>query len=262
MKGALAGPLGAYARSLAARRSSPIGPEPPKPATGPVACPRCHDAGWVRSDVPLGDPLFGVPVRCVCQKAADEARRFAQLRALSDFAGEDVAGYTFAGYDSRFNGEARAAFERWAANPEESPRWLMVWGAMGTGKSHLLRAAWNVLVAGGRSPVYAVAPTLLRYVREGIATGQYGARFEAVRTAPVLLLDDLGAEKRTDWTDEAWFELLNWRYQERLPTAVASNCAPDDLEGRIASRLQDARLSAVYAMKGPDYRRAVRKSVV
>lgn len=234
------------------------------PATPPVACETCHDAGWFR--VHVGPEPWRTELRrCACQRERDAARNFERLRKLSDFEDEDVAAFTFAGYDGKYDGDAARAVERWASDPlgpqdGNAPRWLVLWGKPGSGKSHLLCAAWNVLVRDGRSPVYAVALTLLRYVRDGIQAGEYGERFESVQKAPVLLLDDLGVGGSTRWSDEAWFELLNWRYKRRLPTAVATNCAPDDFEARIASRLQDARLSAVFAMKGPDYRRASRKA--
>jgi DNA replication protein DnaC len=223
-----------------------------------VSCEVCHDAGWYRVPVRGGQPWQTELVRCVCQKAADEARTFERLRKLSDFEDEDVAAYTFAGYNGKYNGDAAQAVERWAQDPlgwrdgdaPERPRWLLLWGTPGSGKSHLLRGAWNVLVADGRAPVYAVAPTLLRYVRDGIPGGEYSERFEQVQKAPILLLDDLGVGGSTRWSDEAWFELLNWRYPRRLPTIVATNCVPDDFEPRIASRLQDTRLSAVFAMRG------------
>lgn len=138
-----------------------------------------------------------------------------------------------------------------------APAWLLLYGGMGTGKTHLLAAAFYALLANKRYPVYTLTPALLDHVREGLdmeQPGAFGARFHAVQRAPILILDDLGAEKRSEWSDELLFKLLDYRYREALPTAVATNLIPADLEPRIASRLQDRALSTVVMMRGPDYR--------
>jgi DNA replication protein DnaC len=137
---------------------------------------------------------------------------------------------------------------------------VVLWGMTGTGKTHLLAAAFNALLAAGKVPCYCVVPLLLDHVREGYDAGDYGERFRTVLDAPILLLDDLGAEKRTDWTDEALFKLLDYRYRHELPTAIGSNLPPDDLEERISSRLQDGALSVVVRMRGPDHRRTRKRA--
>ena len=100
--------------------------------------------------------------------------------------------------------------------------WVLLYGGMGTGKTHLLAAAFNVLLGAGRYPLYTVVPALLDHIREGLDepdSREYGARFRAVRSASILLLDDLGAERSSEWSDELLFKLLDYRYREGLPTA-------------------------------------------
>lgn len=224
----------------------------PAAVAGPVyACKRCHDMGWVR--VFVGPEEWKTELRrCPCQHEADDRRAWERARSVSDLSDEQAT-LTFEDYNARHNPAALAAAQGWsdgAATP-----WLVLWGAMDTGKTHLLSAAFNVLLRGGKHPVYSVVPLLLDHVRAGIAEGEYGERFEAVMRSPVLVLDDLGAEKRTEWADEALFKLLDWRYRHRLPTAIASNFHPDELEGRIGSRLQDTRLCTVVELVGPDQRK-------
>jgi DNA replication protein DnaC len=79
---------------------------------------------------------------------------------------------------------------------------------------------------------------------------------EDARSCPVLLLDDLGSEKRSPWTDEQMYRLLNHRYNEGLPTVVASNVLLEELEPRIASRMQDSSLAQVVLLAGEDQRLA------
>jgi len=79
-------------------------------------------------------------------------------------------------------------------------------------------------------------------------------RMHEATEAAVLFLDDLGAEKRTPWTDEQLFSLLNHRCIHRLPTVIGSNCRLDELEERIASRMRDGSLSEIIVMAGRDQR--------
>lgn len=200
---------------------------------------------------------------CGCRADAIAQARWERALAASDIAPRLLA-LDFASYDPTHNPHALQAAQAWT---EDSARaslpWLLLYGGMGSGKTHLLAAAFNALMAQGRYPLYTLVPALLDHVREGLddekKPGEYGARFRAVREAPILILDDLGAEKRSEWSDELLFKLLDYRYRQELPTAVASNLIPADLELRIASRLQDRSLSVALLMSGPDYRLGLRK---
>lgn len=213
--------------------------------------------GWIKRHV--GPEAWRTElVRCSCMREADEQARAERARRLSDL-GSRHQGCTFASFDvSRAPGDsnarAAASSAAWASDNRLYP-WLVLWGDRGTGKTHLLAAAFNALVAAGKTPIYVVAPMLLDHFREGYDAGDYGERFRSVMEAPLLLLDDVGSESRTRWTDEALFKLLDHRYRYELPTAIATNVLPCDLEVRIASRLQDVSLAVVVELVGSDMRR-------
>src|SRR5262249_20076040 len=129
--------------------------------------------------------------------------------------------------------------------------------APGTGKTHLVAAIANQLMHTDAAPLYVVVPDFLAFLRDGFESGHGDgaeARMEQAKAAGVLLLDDLGAEKRSEWADEQLERLLNHRYYERLPTVIGSNLIPDEMEMRIASRMQDRRLSRVVPILASDYR--------
>lgn len=196
----------------------------------------------------------------MCQREADANRRAERARAASDAAPERE-GCSFSAYDATYNGGALAAAAAWATGyagsgcriPGWRP-WLFLHGGFGSGKTHLLAAAFYTLLDAGYAPIYTVVPLLLDHIRDGINAGDYSARFYAVRDCPILLLDDLGAESQTPWAQEALFKLVDYRYRLGLPLAVATNLKPDDLEPRVGSRLRDRKLSAPIAMAGPDWR--------
>ena len=83
----------------------------------------------------------------------------------------------------------------------------------------------------------------------------YDERFELVRSVPLLILDDLGAESAAPWVREKLYQLVNHRYSYRLTTVVTSNLKPEAIEPRIYSRLCDPGVGTLLTLRAPDYRR-------
>lgn len=216
--------------------------------------------GWLRQDVPVVHPDFGKAVRCRCQLESDKLRAYARAQRASNLTDKLL--------DKRFDTykptpQTRDAFDHCQAFARRPAGWLYLYGTRGTGKSHLLAAIANVLLHTTARPLYVVYPDWLDYVRAGYeASGgnveSAHERMQAAKTIPVLLLDDIGAENRSKWTDEHLYKLLNARYDANLPTVIASNLHPDKLEERVASRVQDVDMGDVIALGGPDYRRRPR----
>ena len=220
-------------------------------------CQWCSDLGFYRVDVPVGHPDFGRAIRCPCRADEDRAIRAKRAQQASNLGGRLLA-KTFETFDRRRSDSARnacAVLQDFAENPAG---WVLLQGNRGTGKTHLLAAVANALTATGGAPLYVVTPDFLDYLREGYDAEKLSEnasrRMQAARDCPALLLDDLGVEKRSLWTDEQLYRLLNYRYNEGLPTVIASNVMLDELEPRIASRMQDASLTRRVVLAGEDQR--------
>ena len=82
----------------------------------------------------------------------------------------------------------------------------------------------------------------------------YDERFQQIRNANLLVLDDLGTENSTAWASEKLFQIINHRYNEQLPTVITSNAKLDRIEDRIVSRMLDSRLSRYVFLDAEDYR--------
>lgn len=138
-----------------------------------------------------------------------------------------------------------------------------LWGEPGRGKTYAAAHAVRVSVEGSRGPKVPAklvsARQLLDSIRDGFNGGDRGALRRA-ETVPLLALDDLGAERPTDWAIETITGLIDARTAEGLPTIVTSNYSLGQLRGlwggmpgaRIASRLGGA--CERIEVTGPDRR--------
>ncbi len=155
-------------------------------------------------------------------------------------------------------GESLATAYKLARNFAENPEgWLVFLGTCGCGKTHLAAAIANYRLKRRRPVVFAVVPDLLDHLRSTFNPESritYDELFEGLRTAPVRILDDLGAHSSSPWAQEKLYQLINYRYNARLPTVITSNHRLEDIDPRLASRMSDRRLSTVVTILAPDYR--------
>lgn len=132
---------------------------------------------------------------------------------------------------------------------------LVLLGPVGTGKTHTGIAALQYL-ASYRGCSFAFFPVveLLDALRPG---GDGDALLERLCSVRVLLLDDLGAEKGSEWTTERLYLLVNRRWLEGRPTIVTTNLPADELESALDPRLYSRLVDGAHALRltGADRRR-------
>lgn len=226
------------------------------------ACPICHDAGFLRMDVPVTDPRFGQLVPCECRLREQAERKHEELLQIGNLGPfEDK---TFDNFDPGINQdvrEARASAMRYAADPYGAGKpWLFFMGRCGTGKTHLAAAIANYYITHQEGKaLFTIVPDLLDHLRatfnpaatDGVS---YDQRFQDVRTVPLLILDDLGTENATPWAKEKLFQIFNHRYNQRLATVVTTNHDFSQIDERIVSRLLDGGLCQDVVIEADDYR--------
>lgn len=227
-------------------------------------CPHCDGMGYVTHNVPIDHPDFGKAFPCVCQNEIIAERHENRLRKISNL--EAYSHFRFDNFELRTQelNEVQATnlhynYER-ALNYANNPAgWLLIHGGYGCGKTHLAAAIGNKLLEEGHEVIFVTVPDMLDHLRMTFVDSSevnYDEVFEKVKNAPILVLDDLGAESPTPWAGEKLFQLLNHRYVRRLTTIITTNFDLEDLDGRIRSRLHDNSLTQQMNMQIPDFRRA------
>lgn len=147
-----------------------------------------------------------------------------------------------------------------AANPTNAPNLLLL-GNVGRGKTWQAYGALRAALAerpelNWATTTFADFAASLR-PRPGTDTE---AEMDRYRHADLLLLDDIGTAKSSEWVEEITYRLVSHRYDAMLPTIYATNFGPDQLReflgDRIASRLAETCTRVV--LDGPDLRRHIR----
>jgi DNA replication protein DnaC len=188
-------------------------------------------------------------------EAKRTGRRTMALYELSNLA--PFHDKTFANFNVFVPG-LRAIVPRVLAYAQHPDGWLSLLGPYGVGKTHLAAATAHEVLARDEPVLFVVAPDLLDHLRTTYgpqSTVSYDERFTLVRDAPLLVLDDLGTESATSWAREKLYQLLNHRYNLRLPTVITTNLKPSELDPRIYSRMCDPSVGQIIAITAPDYRR-------
>lgn len=112
---------------------------------------------------------------------------------------------------------------------------LVFMGDVGTGKTWEAMAIARSLLSDSIPVTVVTAPELAQALRpSGSSEVSDAGQFQA---APVLVLDDLGTEKLTDWVVEQLYMVASFRAARMYPTVVTTNLKPDDLRARYEERL-------------------------
>ncbi len=232
-----------------------------------MSCQLCDDTGWKPIDDEKGVRRV---VRCECWREQGGHRRLADANIPKRYQHCTLA--NFAAYNpslDRALEQARRVPDRFpsANNLREQGRGLLLEGPPGVGKTHLgVAVLKQVMDSSGARGLFYDTRDLLRVIRSTYDPSIRTTELEILRpvmTADLLVLDDLGAEKTSEWVEETMNLIVNTRYNERRLTIFTSNYLdiPDDTDPnsllfrigfRMRSRLHE--MCEFIEMDGADYR--------
>lgn len=144
--------------------------------------------------------------------------------------------------------------------------WVVFEGTYGCGKTHLALAIANELIhKRGMVVRFTTAADLLDELRSKFSSGSSADGVMHViekyqSSQSVLILDDYGAEKSSEWAEEKLFQILNHRHVNRLPTVITTNLSVSEMSPRIGSRMQESSVVAYVKINAPDYREATSRA--
>lgn len=177
----------------------------------------------------------------------DELQRYAEVRWRQAIPARFVDAHV-----DQLSDPLRKLADEWTGEGCEAN--VLLLGAVGVGKTHAAVALARLAHEAGRSVLMLPVVELLESMRPG---GDPHAKQRAT-SVDVLVLDDLGGERPTDWTGEQLYALVNRRYLECRPTIVTANLDREALEASVGARVysrlyHDAKRLAIG---GTDRRRA------
>lgn len=258
-------------RAVPAERSSetPALPFDRAQATedGPVQCPYCYGSGM---EVVAGRGAR----RCRCREQSSQGKLLAAARIprryLEAFGPRKEPCSLHNYFPAQSNGSQLKAFNyafRLVRDYPTVDQGLLFIGPVGVGKTHLSVAILRGLIEKGVSCLFCEFGALLKEIQDSYSPISKTSELKVlapVYQAEVLVLDELGASKPTDWVRDTMMQIIGTRYNDKKLTIFTTNYldarrAPTDetLEDRIGVRLRSRlyEMCKTVQIDGDDYRR-------
>lgn len=206
--------------------------------SGLVYCKKCHTPR--QASVELGGTVFHPYCICRCQsetrelelakeKQLQEQQRIARLKAngLQD---ASLRQFTFAN-DTGINPEMQKAHsyvEHWA-EMKATATGLLLWGNVGTGKSFFAGCIANALLDRG-VPVLMTNFSRILNALTGMFSDDRNKYIDSLNHYSLLIIDDLGMERGTEYALEQVFNVIDARLRSNLPLIVTTNLTLEELK--------------------------------
>lgn len=196
-------------------------------ATMAAVCPECNGTGW---KIVERDEVSGA-VRCACVAVERASRVFVESDIPPLYRNASLENFLLPGDRNRIaSGELsmiRTKLNGYVRNfPDPKKPGLLLMGRPGTGKTHLAVGVFREILDKGFGGLFFDYQTLLDRIRSSYDQASNTTDKEVYRVAmdkPVLLLDDLGAHRVTDWVEDTVTSIITARCNNRRPLIATTN---------------------------------------
>ena len=212
-------------------------------------CPICHGDEWVLEIIDGKE----VATPCVCRVKAIQKRRMAFAELPAGLSGLHLASFNISAYKSEENRQkARIACQivkEYLDMFEDAKRngmgLYICSETKGSGKTRMAASIANELMEKHNTQVkFSTSMRILTEIRRSYDPGTAMTESQllsALSTTEVLIIDDFGTERVTDWVKDKFYEIINSRYVDKKVTIFTSNEPIEDLkyDDRITNRIKE-----------------------
>ncbi len=225
-------------------------------------CPNCKGSGW--------EPIAGGVRRCRCMESARLERLISEAKIPKRYEHCDLDSY-LPNHESQK--KAKIYVQRFLDKYPHIDTGLLFLGTCGVGKTHLAVALLKqVIIATGADGLFYDFRDLLREIQASWNSVSQSSELDVLRPvleAEVLVLDELGANKPTEWVRDTIAHIINCRYNDKRLTIFTSNFldtpnkqGEENLTDRIGARLRSRlyEMCTEVEIRGEDFRQQVKKA--
>lgn len=231
--------------------------------SGIPTCPKCGCAKL--GEYEYNGVTIALPIPCECDNALAEdeeaVRKAVVVGSLrrNCFTAGSYAGHTFENCDDRNPKEVNAAkayvenFEAFAAEG----RGLLLYGDVGGGKTYIAASVANALIEKGKRVIMRTVSDLIYAVQD-----RGNPLSSSMMSCDLLIIDDYGAERDTEWSKEGLYRVVDGRYASRRPMLISTNLTPKELSSAamVDRRINDRLLERCRPIQIPVVKRRVSRA--